>query len=98
MSATQEDYDNARRYLGLDRPYLEQYCSFVGHAVTGDFGNSLRARRPVNELLRERLPNSVKLAAFSMAVSLLFAFPLGVVAAVRKDTGVDRAAQVIAVL
>jgi peptide/nickel transport system permease protein len=98
MSASQEDYDNARRYLGLDRPYLEQYLSFVGRAVTGDFGNSLRARRPVNELLRERLPNSMKLAAFSMAVSLLIAFPLGVVAAVHKDTAVDRAAQVIAVL
>ena len=55
MSATKEDYAEARRYLGLDRPYVEQYLSFVGKAVTGDFGTSLRARRPVSELIRERL-------------------------------------------
>jgi len=98
MSATQEEYAEARRYLGLDRPYVEQYLSFVGKAVRGDFGMSLRARRPVGELLRERLPNSVSLAVFAMAVSLAIAFPLGVMAAVRKGTGLDRAAQVIAVL
>src|SRR4026208_71111 len=56
MSASQEDFDNARRYLGLDRPYVEQYLSFVGRAVTGDFGISLRARRPGGELSRERRP------------------------------------------
>jgi peptide/nickel transport system permease protein len=98
MSATEEDYANARRYLGLDRPYVEQYLTFVGRAVTGDFGTSIRARRPVSELLRERLPNSLRLAVFAMAVSLAMAFPLGVLAAVHKGSGVDRTAQVIAVL
>jgi peptide/nickel transport system permease protein len=98
MSATEEDYANARAYLGLDRPYLQQYLSFVGRAVTGDFGMSIRARRPVSELIRDRLPNSLKLAAFAMGVSLAMAFPLGVMAAVKKGTGVDRAAQVVAVL
>ena len=98
MSATAEDYDNARKYLGLDRPYLEQYVSFVGRAATGDFGTSIRARRPVSELLRARLPNSLKLAAFAMGVSLALAFPLGVMAAVRKGTGIDRAAQIVSVL
>ncbi|HZN50988.1 MAG TPA: ABC transporter permease [Methylomirabilota bacterium] len=98
MSASEEDYANARRYLGLDRPYVEQYVSFVGKALTGDFGTSLRARRPVGELIAQRLPNSLRLAAFAMTVSLLLAFPLGVLAAVWKDTGVDRTAQVIAVL
>ncbi len=98
MSASEEDYANARQYLGLDRSYVEQYLSFVGKALTGDFGNSLRARRPVIELIQDRLPNSLKLAAFAMTVSLLMAFPLGVLAAVRKGTAIDRAAQVIAVL
>ena len=98
MSATEEDYANARRYLGLDRPYVEQYLTFVGRAVTGDFGTSIRARRPVSELLRERLPNSLRLAVFAMAVSLGMAFPLGVLAAVNKGSSIDRAAQVIAVL
>jgi peptide/nickel transport system permease protein len=98
MNATEEDYANARAYLGLDRPYVEQYFSFVGRAVIGDFGNSLRARRPVIELIRDRLPNSLKLAGFAMTVSIAMAFPLGVMAAVKKDTAVDRAAQIISVL
>ena len=98
MSATEEDYANARAYLGLDRPYVEQYLSFVGRAVTGDFGTSIRARRPVRELIRERLPNSLRLAVFAMTVSLAMAFPLGVMAAVKKGTGIDRLAQVVAVL
>jgi peptide/nickel transport system permease protein len=98
MSATEEDYANARQYLGLDRPYLEQYVSFVAKAVRGDFGMSLRARRPVSELIEERLPNSLLLAGFAMTVSLAMAFPLGVLAAVNKGTGIDRAAQVVSVL
>lgn len=98
MSATAEDYAYARAYLGLDRPYLQQYLSFVGKAATGDFGTSIRARKPVIELLRERLPNSIKLAVFAMTVALAIAFPLGVMAAVKKDSTLDRVAQVIAVL
>jgi len=98
MSATEEDYAYARRYLGLDRPYVEQYLSFVGKAITGDFGTSIRARRPVGELIRERLPNSLRLATFAMGVTILVAFPLGVLAAVNKGTAIDRAAQVVAVL
>ena len=98
MSATQEDYANARAYLGLDRPYVEQYFSFVGKAIRGDFGTSLRARRPVSELIGERLPNSVRLAVFAMTVSLAMAFPLGVLAAVKKGSGIDKVAQVVAVL
>ena len=98
MNASPEDYVNARAYLGLDRPYVEQYLTFVGRAVIGDFGTTIRARRPVSEILRERLPNSLRLALFAMTVSLAMAFPLGVLAAVKKGTGLDRAAQVISVL
>jgi peptide/nickel transport system permease protein len=98
MVATEEDFANARRYLGLDRPLYVQYLSFVGRAATGDFGTSIRSRRPVVELLRERLPNSLALAAFSMAVSLLVAFPLGVLAAVRRGTALDSGAKVLATL
>jgi peptide/nickel transport system permease protein len=98
MSATPEDYAEARAYLGLDRPYVEQYVSFVGRAVVGDFGTSLRARKPVSELIQERLPNSLKLATFAMGVSIVMAFPLGVMAAVKKGTMVDRVAQIVSIL
>src|SRR5256886_2342759 len=98
LPISEEDYANARRYLGLDRPYVEQYLSFVGKAVTGDLGTSIRARRPVMELIKERLPNSLRLALFAMGVSLAMAFPLGVMAAVKKGSAIDRTAQVISVL
>lgn len=98
LGATEEDFANARRYLGLDRPIYVQFAKFAGNALVGDFGTSLRARRPVNDLLYERLPNSLKLAAFSMTVTVLFAFPLGVLAAVRKDTVFDTGAKVVATL
>ncbi|HYY15493.1 MAG TPA: ABC transporter permease [Gammaproteobacteria bacterium] len=98
MQASEEDYANARRVLGLDQPLPVQYWIFISKAVQGDFGISLRARRPVKELLFERLPNSVKLAAFSLAVSLVTALPLGIVSAVKKGTAIDTAANVIAVL
>jgi peptide/nickel transport system permease protein len=98
LGATDEDFANARHYLGLDQPVAVQYAKFVGNALRGDFGTSLRARRPVNDLLAERFPNSLKLAAFSMAVTLLLAFPLGVLAAARKDTVFDTAAKIVATL
>jgi peptide/nickel transport system permease protein len=98
MQASEEDYANARRLLGLDRPLPIQYWLFLSRALQGDFGMSLRARRPVRELLGERLPNSVKLASFALAVSLAVAFPLGIVSAVKKGTRLDKAANVIAVL
>jgi ABC-type dipeptide/oligopeptide/nickel transport system permease component len=98
MQASEEDYANARRLLGLDKPWPVQYWIFISKAVRRDFGISLRARKPVKKLLFERLPNFIKLAGFSLVVSLLVAFPLGVVSAVHKGTKVDTIAKVIAVL
>ena len=98
MEATPQDYANARRQFGLDRPLPVQYAIFLGQILRGDLGTSLYARLPVNQLIRERLPNSLKLASFAMGVSILLALPLGVMAAVKKDTAVDRTAQIVAVL
>ena len=98
LDASAEDRANARAELGLDRPLLEQYATFVGHAATGNFGMSLFHRRPVSELIVERLPNSIKLAAFAMGLGILMAFPLGIAAAIHKDTVIDRFAQTVAVL
>ena len=98
MDARQEDYDQARQVLGLDKPLPVQYAIFISGIVKGDFGTSLRARRPVSELLRERLPNSFKLAIVSMIFAMLLAFPLGVVAAVKRGTLADSFAKLVAVL
>jgi peptide/nickel transport system permease protein len=96
MEATSQDRENARHELGLDRPLVVQYGLFVDRALHGDFGMSLFHRRPVNELLGERLPNSLKLAVFAILVAILLSVPLGLIAAIRKDTIYDRAAQLLA--
>jgi peptide/nickel transport system permease protein len=96
--ASAQDRANLAEALGLDRPLVVQYVRFVAQVATGDFGISLYHRQPVNELIAERLPNSMRLAGFAMTFAILLAFPLGVLAAAHKDTAIDRAAQVIAIL
>ena len=80
--ATQEDIAQLRRALGLDRPLPVQYWVFIGNAVQGDFGRSIKGQMPVIDMIKERLPNSIKLAAVALGIAVLLAFPLGVMAAV----------------
>jgi peptide/nickel transport system permease protein len=70
--------------LGLDRPAAIQFLRFVGHAVTGDFGLSLRQGREVSVLIAERLPATVELALVAALISLAVGIPLGVYAALRR--------------
>jgi peptide/nickel transport system permease protein len=97
-TATQEDIAQLRTALGLDKPWPVQYWLFISKAVQGDFGRSIKGQMPVIDLLKERLPNSIKLAAVSLAITVLLAFPLGVLAAVKKGTGLDTVANLVAVL
>jgi peptide/nickel transport system permease protein len=96
--ATQEDIAQLRRALGLDRPLLVQYWVFIGNAVQGDFGRSIKGQMPVIDMIKERLPNSIKLAAVALGIAVLLAFPLGVMAAVYKGTALDTCANIVAVL
>ena len=96
--ATHEDVERLRDALGLNRPLPVQYWVFLRNAVQGDFGRSIRARMPVIEMLKERLLNSVKLAAVAFCAAILLAFPLGVIAAVKKGTVFDTMANMVAVL
>ncbi|MGD9046201.1 MAG: ABC transporter permease, partial [Desulfobacterales bacterium] len=73
-----------------------QYVLFLSKAVKGDFGNSIRTRRPVSESILEKLPNSFKLVAVSMIATFIFSIPLGVLAAVRKDSALDIFVRVLA--
>jgi ABC-type dipeptide/oligopeptide/nickel transport system permease component len=62
---------------------------FLSKAVRGDFGRSIKGQMPVMDMRKERLPHSVKLAAVALCIAVLLAFPLGVVAAVKKGTAFD---------
>lgn len=96
--ATHEDIAQLRHALGLDRPLPVQYWLFMSRAVRGDFGRSIKGQMPVLDLIKDRLPNSIKLAVVSLVITLLLAFPLGVMAAVKKGTSVDTLANLVAVL
>jgi peptide/nickel transport system permease protein len=96
--ASHEDIAQLRHALGLDRPLPVQYWRFISRAVQGDFGRSIKGQMPVMDLIKDRLPNSLKLAAVSLVITLLIALPLGVMAAVRKGSSIDTLANVVAVL
>ena len=80
----------------LDRPIPVQYGLWLGRVLRGDFGESLRSRIPVRELLASKLPVTIELAVCSMAIALLIGIPAGIVSAVRKGTVVDVAANLLA--
>lgn len=96
--STKEDYAAAAKHWGLDRPLPQQYLTFLGNALRGDLGWSIRLRRPALELVLERLPATLQLAGASIAVSLLIAVPIGVLSAVRRDGVFDYTGKIIALL
>lgn len=78
-----------RAELGLDQPVVVQYFRWLGDAVTGDLGTSFTSNRPVTEMIMERLGPTVLLMSTALLIALLVAVPLGVAAAVRRNTAVD---------
>lgn len=84
--------------LGMDQPIYIQYLTWLGGILQGDFGKSLITRRPVAIELLERIPATVYLAAVGIGLSLLIAIPLGTIAAVRRNSVTDYAAQVTSLL
>jgi peptide/nickel transport system permease protein len=73
----------------LDRPLHEQYLNWVARAIQGDLGTSIRQSIPVTELIAQRFPISLQLAAFAMLFALLVSIPAGIISAVRRNSPVD---------
>jgi peptide/nickel transport system permease protein len=82
--------------LGLDKPLHIQYLTWMSNLSQGDLGWSLIHRQPVAQMIGEALPRTVQLAVAAMFIALLIALPLGIVAAVKRKSVVDYAAQVVA--
>ncbi|HZO33057.1 MAG TPA: ABC transporter permease [Chloroflexota bacterium] len=93
-----EDVERTRVEWGLDRPWPEQYVSFVRNLARGDFGTSFQYRLSVRELYAERLPYSLQLASAGLLISLLIGIPAGIITAVKVDTFWDSLCKVIAML
>jgi peptide/nickel transport system permease protein len=98
MDIQSKDVNEFRERLGFNDPLLVQYGRFMRGALRGDFGESLRYRRPALGLVLERLPATLLLAGSAIALTLLIAVPLGVLTAVRRDTMVDHLGTVATVL
>jgi peptide/nickel transport system permease protein len=96
--AAPEDVAQLRARLGLDRPLLVQYGSFLQGLAHGDLGVSLRNDQPVLQQIVERMPATAELAFASMAVAVLIALPLGIIAAVWRGTAVDYGAMTLSLV
>jgi peptide/nickel transport system permease protein len=86
---SEEQIARLREAWGFDKPLLEQYTIFLSKAVTGDFGQSLQARRPAMELVIERLGYTYFLAAVASLIGLAIAIPLGVISALKRNSALD---------
>jgi peptide/nickel transport system permease protein len=97
-NATAADIEAVRKAYGLDRPVLSQFFDWVGRAATGDLGNSYFFQTRVSTLIAERMPVTLTLGLTGLSIALLVSLPMGILAAVRENTGFDRAVQMIALI
>jgi len=97
-AASATDREALRVALGLDQPVLLQFTHYLHGLLQFDLGTSLQSRRPVTDLLLERLPATLLLAGVTLAVTLTLALPLGMLAAVRRGSGWDGGAMAFSML
>ena len=97
-TASPQQIEEARRHYGLDRPLPAQYALFLGNAVRGDMGESLYYKQPALRVVLEAFPQTALLAVTALLLAIVVAPPLGVLAAVRRDTFWDYFAVGLAVL
>jgi peptide/nickel transport system permease protein len=90
-------YEAMRKELGLDRPIPVQYALWLGRALKGDLGRSVRTHEAVLDALIARLPVTIELAAVALVIALVIAIPVGIVSATRPNTKIDSVATVMAV-
>ncbi len=88
-SATESEIAAMREYLGLDRPFFVQYGTYLWNLLHGDLGTSFISRQPILDELLIRLPNTLNLALSSMILACLIGIPLGIIAAIKKDSILD---------
>lgn len=97
-AATSQDIVDIRQKLGLDRPIVTQFFIWITRVLSGDFGESFFYKKQVAELIADRVGPTLALATLTMALSIVISVPLGVVAAYRQGTWVDRVVMGFSVL
>jgi peptide/nickel transport system permease protein len=97
-SATAQDVEIIRQAYGLNRPVYVQYFDWLFRAMQGDFGDSYFFRDRVSNLIGTRLPITMTLGLVGLGLALIVALPLGIIAAVRENTWVDRTVMMVALI
>jgi len=92
------DVERLNRIYGFDQPLPVQYLKWLGNALRGDLGVSIRSQTPVVELVGQRLPATVELAIASLVLAVLIGIPLGVLAAMTRNSVIDLASMVVALV
>jgi peptide/nickel transport system permease protein len=90
VRATPEAIARIRAEYNLDAPFLEQYVTWLGNALHGDFGRSIRSGVPVTDMLAERMPITVGLGVYAIVITVVVAIPAGLAAGMRRGSRVDR--------
>ena len=96
--ATPADVERIRQSLGLDRPYLVRFGEWVWNILRGDLGVSIFTNLPVSTMIRQRVEPTLSLSLVTLILSIVLAVPMGVVAAWKQGTFIDRAVMAFAVL
>ena len=96
QQATQEQVQQIRENMGLDKPIFVQYGLFLKDALRGDLGDSIVTGRPVTTELLTRLPATLELTTFAMLIAILVGIPVGVISAVRQYSLLDKSTSVLA--
>lgn len=97
-TATPEQLERIRDSLGLNDPLLVQFFSWIGQLLQGDFGTSILSGKPVIELIAARMEPTISLALTTIILSVIIAVPLGVIAAWKQGTLIDRFVMLLSVL
>ncbi|WP_400161955.1 ABC transporter permease [Brevibacillus sp. TJ4] len=89
--ASEETLQEVRRQLGLDQPVWVQYFTYMSGLLAGDFGKSIRTQQPVIDDLLTFFPATLELALTAFIIAIIIGIPIGILSAVKKDTGWDHA-------
>jgi len=98
LNTPEEDVEIFRHQMGFDKPLVVQYGLFLSRAVQGDFGYSYRHRRPALPLVLDRLPATLKLTTVAFAFAMLVSIPVGILAALKRNTFIDGLARLFTLL
>jgi peptide/nickel transport system permease protein len=96
--ASPEDVEKIRRSLGLDRPFVVRFTEWSLHVLSGDLGTSMFTGLPVTELIRQRIEPTLSLMLVTLVLAVLVAVPMGVIAAWKAGSWLDRIIMALAVL